>query len=256
MEFLRAASGDAAAPLAVLGRNDDSLAPLSRALARLAETLTAQPWALTPDAIADVRGQGLDDEQVEAAVGVIAMFNYFTRVADATGIEFDYVTPLPAFEPDQCRITAQRPSRTDSSAPDPGGQLRPRPRHRPLQAAWESWRAYLLGSDGPLSRRERRLLASVAAEEAADWDGSAALSGRTSGAATGDGDGGDKMLVGFARKLSRQPWQMEAPDLDLMRASGYSDEALLHAISVVAHQNADSRLVTGLRASAARTSGS
>lgn len=247
MEFLRAASGDAVAPLAVLRRDDDSLAPRGRALARLAVTLTAQPWTLTPDAIADACGQGLDDEQVEAAVGVIAMFNYFTRVADATGIEFDYVTPLPAFEPDQCRITAQRPSRPDSSSPGSGG--RPRPRHPQLRAAWESWRAYVLESDEPLSRRERRLLARVVAEETADWDGSAALTGPTSGEAAAVGD---ELLAGFARKLSRQPWQMEAADLDLMRASGYSDEALLHAISVVAHQNADSRLVAGLRASAAR----
>jgi uncharacterized protein YciW len=61
-------------------------------------------------------------------------------------------------------------------------------------------------------------------------------------------EGSDDLLGGFARKLSRQPWRMEAGDLERLRASGYSEEAVLHVISVVAHQNADSRLVAGLRA--------
>jgi len=175
---------------------------------------------------------------------VISMFNYFTRVADATGIEFDYLTPLPAFEPDLRQAAVPRPGRLVSSRPEPGP--RPRPRHQPLRMAWESWRAYLLEADEPLSRRERRLLAAAAAEEAADWEGAEALGELTSA------EGRDDLLAGFARKLSRQPWRMEAGDLQTLRASGYSDEAVLHAISVVAHQNADSRLVAGLRA-ASRT---
>src|SRR5205085_7629172 len=134
-------------------------------LVRLAVTLTAEPWALTPETVADVRGHGLDEPQIEAAVAVIAMFNYFTRVADATGIEFDYQTPLPAFQPSLRQIAAARP---DRSGP-PGG----RPRHRrplrqgQLQTAWESWRAYVLTAGEPISQRARRLLAAIAAEEAA-----------------------------------------------------------------------------------------
>lgn len=226
--------------MAVLQGDDESLSPRARALVRLAVTLTAEPWALTREAVDDAARLGLDDEQIEAAVGVIAMFNYFTRVADATGIEFDYLTPLPAFEPDLRQVTARRPDRSAS----PGGQARGhvRPRHPRLQAAWESWRAYVLEADEPISRRERRLLAAVAAEEAADWEGAEAVSG--SGAGT-DGEG---PLVRFARKLSRQPWRMEAGDLESLRSSGYSEEAVLHVISVVAHQNADSRLAAGLAA--------
>jgi alkylhydroperoxidase family enzyme len=202
-------------------------------------TLTAEPWALTREAAQDAARQGLDDEQIEAAFGVISMFNYFTRVADATGIEFDYLTPLPAFKPDLGQVTAPRPDRSAS----PGRQAgeRRRPRHPRLQAAWGSWRAYVLEAGQPISQRERRLLASVAAEEAADWAGAEALGG--SGAAAGDGP-----LVRFARKLSRQPWRMEPADLDSLRSSGYSETAVLHVISVVAHQNADSRLVAGLSA--------
>jgi hypothetical protein len=173
------------------------------------------------------------------------MFNYFTRVADATGIEFDYQTPLPAFKPDLRQVAALRPARSVSSHGD--ATCRQRPRHGLLQAAWESWRAYVLETDEPIRRRERRLLASVAAEEAADWDGAEAVNEFKSL------EGGDDQLVRFAQKLSRQPWRMQAGDLDTLRASGYSEEAVLHMISVVAHQNADSRLVTGLRAAGVRS---
>jgi uncharacterized protein YciW len=213
-------------------------------LVRLAVTLTARPWALTPEAMQDACRQGLDQEQIEAAVGVISMFNYFTRVADATGIEFDYLTPLPAFEPDLRQVTAARPDRSVSLSWHAGGRLRPR--HPQLQAAWESWRAYVLEADEPISQSERRLLASIAAEEAADWEGAEAVGG------LGSVEDADERLVAFARKLSRQPWRMEAEDLEMLRTCGYSEQAVLHVISVVAHQNADSRLAVGL-AAASRT---
>jgi len=209
-------------------------------LVRLAVTLTAEPWALTPEIVQDAASQGLDDAQIEAAVGVISMFNYFTRVADATGIEFDYLTPLPAFRPDLRQATAPRPERSAATGRRAVGR-RP-PRHPPLRAAWDSWRTYVLESDQPLSRPERRLLASIAAEESADWDRAEALGG--SGASADD----DGPLVRFARKLSRQPWRMEAGDLQRLRSSGYSEVAILHIVSVVAHQNADSRLAAGLSA--------
>jgi uncharacterized protein YciW len=240
VEFLRVASGEAAPSLAVLQREDESLAPRARALAQIATTLTAEPWALTREAVEGLSDHGLDEEQIEAAIGVISMFNYFTRVADATGIEFDYTTPLPAFTPDLRQVTASRPGR--SGSPRPAAGPRPRPRHPKLQRAWESWRTHVMEAGEPLSRPERRLLASVAAEETADWDGAEALS------ELGSAGGSDDVLAGFARKLSRQPWRMHGEDLESLRASGYSEVAVLHAISVVSHQNADSRLVVGLRA--------
>ena len=220
-------------------REDESLAPRARALAGLAATLTAQPWALTGEDVQDARRQGLDEEQVEAAVGVISMFNYFTRVADATGIEFDYPTALPAFEPDLTQAMTARPGRPASPRRD--GESR-RPKHERLRAAWESWHAYVLEADEPLSQRERRLVARVAAEEAADWEAAAALAG------PGPVGDHDETLAAFARMLSRQPWRMRAADLDRLRASGHTEPAVLHVISVVAHQNADSRLTAGLAA--------
>jgi len=56
----------------------------------------------------------------------------------------------------------------------------------------------------------------------------------------------DDRLAGFARKLSREPWRMGEADIESLRALGYSDQAALHVISVVAHQNADSRLALGI----------
>lgn len=217
-----------------------SLAPRARALVQLAVTLTAQPWALTQEELADARHQGLDEEQIEAAIGVISMFNYFTRVADATGIELDYLTPLPAFQPDLGQVTAPRPERLVSSR-RPAGP-RGRPRHERLKVAWESWRSYVLETDDLLSPRQRRLLAAVAAQETADSAGAEALGELISGP---DSDG---PLIAFARKLSREPWRMRQEDLEHLRALGYQDKAILHMITVVAHQNADSRLVLGLGA--------
>lgn len=228
--------------MAVLHGDDESLAPRARALARLAVTLTARPWALTQEAVDDVRRQGLDEEQIEAVIGVISMFNYFTRVADATGIDFDYPTALPAFEPDLSQVTAPRPDRPVAFTEPAGDRRRPRPGG--LRSAWDSWRAYVLEAGQPVSQRERRLLAAVAAEETADWAGAEALSGAGSGLSTSD-----DQLIGFARKLSRQPWRMGPADLDRLRSLGYSEPGVLHVISVVAHQNADSRLAIGLAAS-------
>lgn len=197
--------------------------------------MTAEPWTLTRDAVQDAASEGLDEKQLEIAIGVISMFNYFTRVADATGIEFDYQTPLPAFKPDLRRTALPRPDRPD--VPDRIPRRR-QPRDVRLRAAWEAWRAYQFDGDGPLSPNERRLLAVVAAEEAADWECAEALGG------TSVAD--NVLLADFARKLSREPWSMEPGDLEKMRACGYSELAILRAISLVAHQNADSRLAVGL----------
>lgn len=207
------------------------------ALARLAVTVTAEPWALTRDVVEDVAAEGVDPDALEAAAGVVALFNYFTRVADATGIEFDYTSPLPSFEPDSCRVPAPRPSRETWPVAERRDFVR-RPR---LLAAWRRWREHVLGSPAPLDRRERRLVAVVAAEECCDAAGVAALAGES------PGDPAEEQLVAFARRLSRQPWAMGPDDLEGLRAAGYSELALLHAISVVAVQNADSRLALMLR---------
>jgi hypothetical protein len=165
-----------------------------------------------------LRRHGLDEGQIETAVGVIAMFNYFTRVADATGIEFDYPTPLPAFEPDVCQFAAGRPARPGEAGrsearPDTGG--RPVPAAERLRTLWDAWRSCLLEADEPLSTGQRCLVAAIAAEESGDWAGAAELSGRALPGSAGDA------LPGFARKLSRAPWTMSEGDLDALRRAGH-----------------------------------
>lgn len=177
------------------------------------------------------------------------MFNYFTRVADATGIEFDYDTALPPFEPDTGHGFADRPAygrvasvsasasaSVSAEAEADAGAHRELP-EGPLRTAWNAWRTYVLGLDEPAGYRDRRLVARVAAEECADW--------KTADEFSAPQDF-DKKLAEFARKLSRQPWLMRPEDLEELRAAGYSEVSLLHMISAVAHQNAASRLSRGL----------
>jgi hypothetical protein len=216
----------------VLSAEDDLLPARSAALARFAVTLTARPWALTPDL-----GIDLTAEELESAVGVVAMFNYLTRVADASGIEFDYVSPLPAFRPEREREPAARPQpRTWPMVP---AEFRMFPSFPVMSEAWRELREYVFDSDEPLTRRERLVLASVAARESCD---------RWRVEELGDcspGDARESVLAAFAGKLSREPWRMRPADLQELRDAGFAEPALLHAISVVALQNAESRLAMG-----------
>lgn len=223
--------------VAVLSGADAQLPPRVGALARFAAALTAEPWALSKGVADDLAGQGFGEDAVEAATGVVAMFNYLTRVADATGIEFDYTSPLPAFEPDLAKKAVTRPDR--SSWPVVPGERRTFPRFAALSEAWQRWHGYVFDSDEPLTHRERQLLACAAAQECCDRWRADQLREYAPQNATESG------LVEFARKLSREPWQMEPADLDDLRDLGYLEVALLHAIAVVALQNAESRLAMG-----------
>lgn len=199
--------------------------------------LTARPWSITPDLGAQLAAHGLGTEAVQAATGVVAMFNYLTRVADASGIEFDYTSPLPVFQPDRDQEPVPRPDR--ATWPVVPAERRTLPSFPVMTQAWRQWREYVFDSAAPLTRRERRLLASAAAQECCDrWraDELAEYSPR---------DDTESVLDAFARTLSRQPWRMGPADLQTLRDAGYSEPALLHAISVVALQNAESRLAMG-----------
>ena len=221
----------------VLSGEDLRLPPRAAALARYAVSLTAEPWALAGDLASELAAQGFDGESAEAATVVIAMFNYLTRVADASGIEFDYASPLPAFEPDRDRSAAARPDR--SAWPTIPAEARTSPRFAGLNEAWQRWHDYVLESDEPLTHRERQVLALAAARECCDgWRADELHEYEPKDAA-------ESALVDFASKLSCRQWQMDAADLDALRGAGYPESAVLHAISVVALQNAESRLAMG-----------
>jgi len=219
-------------PEAVLTGQDEQLTGRDGVLAHYARLLTAEPWSITSDIAERFAQHGLDADAVRTATGVIAMFNYLTRVADASGIEFDYPTPLPQFRPER----AQKP------VPRPDRELWPvvgESRAEAMSETWRHWRTYVFDATEPLTRRERRLLARAAAQESCDrWQAD-----RLDEYAPRDDR--DAVLDAFARKLSRRPWQMEPADLQALRDAGYAEQALLHVISVTAQQNAESRLALG-----------
>jgi hypothetical protein len=237
VEFLRVASGDAALPEHILTGDNHLLPERGAALARFATDLTARPWSVSPDHTALLASHGVDGAALESAIGVVAMFNYLTRVADASGIELDYASPLPAFQPRRDREPAPRPDR--GAWPVVADEFRTLPSYPATTEAWQRWHEYVFDSDEPLTRRERRLLASAAAQETCDRARADELADHT------PRDEREALLDTFARKLSRTPWRMTPSDLRALRDAGHPEPALLHAISVVALQNAESRLAMG-----------
>ncbi len=56
--------------------------------------VTQEPWNCVRDDVEKLRQIGLKDEDILDAVQVMALFNYFTRMADALGVALneDYAT--------------------------------------------------------------------------------------------------------------------------------------------------------------------
>jgi alkylhydroperoxidase/carboxymuconolactone decarboxylase family protein YurZ len=184
--------------------------------------------------------QGFEADSVAAATIVVAVFNYLTRVADATGIEFDYLSPLPEFKPDRAQEPAARPA--PGQWPLVTGPERTATPFPGVNEAWQRWHDHVFDAGEPLTRRERSLLAAAAARECCDrWRADELAGCEPAGEA-------ERALVAFASKLSLRPWQMGPVDLDALRALGFAERTLLHAIAVVALQNAESRLAMGLAA--------
>jgi alkylhydroperoxidase family enzyme len=207
--------------------------PRERALAGLAARITEAPWTVGAEDIERLRGVGLSDEAIVQAITVAAMFNYFTRVADGTGIEFDYISPLPRIEVDRSREPLPRPASFPKREPVPGVSLALRPA---TQAAVARWKAYAFDSDAPLSRRDRAVLRRTAAFHLAD------AAGLAEHADAAPRDDREAALAAYAEKLTRTPWAMEDGDLAPLRRAGLKDRGLLHVISVTALENVLARL--------------
>jgi len=189
-----------------------------------------------------MREAGVSEEGIEQAISIAGFFNYLTRVADATAVEPDYESPVPRIVVDRARAAEPRPPTSKWNAKVDGSVTPEFPRRPKTTSAVERWRAYLLERDEPLTARERRVLARAAAEDVCDagavsrWSDAAPATPR------------ERALAAFAGKLSNAPWQMQESDLAPLRAEGLDDRALLHAITVVAGQNAISRMHHGLAA--------
>lgn len=199
-----------------------------------AQSLTARPWTIGPAGIRRLAAVGLAREQIALVIGLVAMFNYLTRVADGTGIEADYGSELPRFVYRGVTEPAARPDRSEWPAVDDSLELLgllPT-----AQAAWTHWQEYVLNGSAPIPPAIRSQLRGIAARNACD----AAVA--VDQAAKGE------ELTSFAEKLSRTPWLMDAADVDSLRTTGLDDVSILHVIAVTAYQSAESRLRIGLSA--------
>lgn len=224
------------------GREALRATPRERALAGFGRVLTEVPWAVNAEDIERLRQEDISDEAIEHAILVTAFFNYFPRIADGTGIEFDYESPLPRIDVDVQREALPRIPVEDWNRAVDGSRL-PSFSHAPRAASlFEPWRVLHLERTVHFGQTTRRWLARVVAEELCD---AAAFGAWNEAQAAGDVD---ERLAAFARKLTRTPWAMNERDVQGLRDVGLSDEAILGAIALVAYQNAISRMHHGLAA--------
>lgn len=210
-----------------------------------ARTLTARPWAIGPVDIRRLSEVGLSRTSIVVAIGLVAMFNYLTRVADGTGIEADYGNELPRFVYRGLTESAPRPG--PEEWPPVDGSLELLSDLPDVQAAWHRWRDYVAEGLGPLSSATLSRLRRIAARNACDGaiaalDQADSLTAAESTAGSGD------TLSEFADRLSLTPWLMAQSDVDALRSIGMDDLSILHVIAVVAYQSAESRLRIGLSA--------
>jgi len=70
-------------------RDLPSLTPRQRALCAIAEKLTLQPTRMTAEDWRPLRDLGFDDQGLLEIAHVVAIFNYFPRMADGFGLTPD-----------------------------------------------------------------------------------------------------------------------------------------------------------------------
>jgi uncharacterized peroxidase-related enzyme len=70
-----------------------SLSPSDAALCEFAAKLTRDQKNVTSGDLERLRDMGFDDRAIHDAVQVIALFNYYTRVADGLGVEPEEFIP-------------------------------------------------------------------------------------------------------------------------------------------------------------------
>lgn len=226
----------------VAGKNELRGSSRERALVGFARVLTDVPWAVDGEDVARLRKQNISDAAIEHAILVTAFFNYFPRVADGTGVEFDYDSPLPRIDVDKTREALPRIPVEDWNSTVNGAML-PKFVHAPfVEAKLAPWRALHLEREAPLGTATRAVITQAAAAELCDH---AAVDHWKDVKPQHDPD---EHLADFARKLTKTPWAMDAGDVERLRADGLSDEAILGAVTLVAYQNAISRMHHGLAA--------
>jgi uncharacterized protein YciW len=205
--------------------------------------LTARPWTIGTADIRRLSAVGLPRTSIALVIGLIALFNYLTRVADGTGIEADYESELPEFVYRGVTESAQRSEPAEWPPVDESIQLLSL--LPGVHETWSRWRDYILGSHSPVAAETRRRLQGIAARNACDG---AIAPPDEAGDADASAPESTNTLSNFAEKLSRTPWLMVSSDVDALRSTGLNDLSILHVIAVVAYQSAESRLRIGLSA--------
>jgi uncharacterized protein YciW len=204
-----------------------------------ARALTARPWTIGPSDIRRLSAAGMSRTSIVLTIGLVALFNYLTRVADGTGIEADYGTELPQFVYRGVTESVRRPEPAEWPPVEESIQLLSL--LPGVYETWCRWRDYVLESPSPISTAMRNQLRAIAARNACDG----AISPRD---ISEDVPESADALSDFAEKLSRTPWLMASSDVDALRSMGMADLSILHVIAVVAYQSAESRLRIGLAA--------
>ena len=195
-------------PRAVADRHPDALIA---ALVTLAVQVTERPWSLTRADLDRARAAGLDDSSILHVVLQSSLFGHFNRIADAVGVDLDYVDRCgaPHIEP------ATPPYLWPSSPPDPDQprfiDLSSRDGAANLAAAWQRC---ALKRDTPLTREQRLLIAAAVAERLGD---------RSVTARTPDGPV-DRALVDLADLVTLAPWRLGPDAYEALRSLGLSDD--------------------------------
>jgi alkylhydroperoxidase family enzyme len=226
----------------VAGKEDVRGSSREKALAGFARILTDIPWGVNRDDIEHLRNEGLSEEAIVQTIFVAAFFNYYPRVADGVGIDFDYESPLPRIDVDKTREPLPRLSPDDWNPAVDGSSLPAIAVTPHITKLLEPWRKMHFERTVHLTPRTRRLLGKTVAEELCD---AGACSAWKEARAENEVE---QRLEAFARKLTRTPWSMDASDVQSLRDVGLSDVAILGAITLIAHQNTISRLHHGLEA--------
>ncbi len=88
--FLRQHSGDPELASHVMhDYTKADLDPVTRGMLDFASKLTRDPTSMQKTDVEQLRGLGLNDEQILSVVLITCVFNFMTRLADGLGVEVD-----------------------------------------------------------------------------------------------------------------------------------------------------------------------
>ncbi len=197
--------------------------------------MTRAPWAVGAGELDALERAGVTDEGIVQAVTIAAVFNHLTRVADGTGMEPDYPSPLRRIAVDRSIEPAELPPGEAPAGRSgrPGLTLDLRPK---TKEALGAWRAYARSGSEGLSARHRAILGREVASRLGDDRGAASWEPVATATPA------EVALVRYAAKLTAAPWRVGEGDLHELRGLGWDDRGLLDIIAVVGFQNMESRL--------------